>query len=142
MAYYTALISEWAAITTANPGFTTAQKLAAINALTVSGSVPTVLSITGTQLLNCINWTEFAALTAPQQSNLLALCNNNGLLLGGSSNTAFITDGMFLAYFSNHAGPTIAALTALAQASVTPWSQVNGYSTPISMQDVINAGVS
>jgi hypothetical protein len=136
MAYYTALINEWATLSGS-----TAQKLAAVNALTVSGSVPTTLYVSGAQLANCINWAEFAALTAQQQANLLALCQVPGNLLGGSSNTSLLTDGMFLAYFSL-AGATIANLTALAQAAATPWSQVNGYSTPISMSDVINAGLS
>lgn len=134
MAYYDALKTEWALLSG-----TTAQKLTAINALTVSGSVPTTLYVTGAQLLNCINWTEFAALTAQQQSNLLMLCANPGPLLGGSGNTAFVVDGMILAYFS-HAGPTVAALTALAQASSQPWWQANGYSSPIGSGDLAAAG--
>ena len=136
MAYYDALKTEWALLT---PG-TTAQKLAQINAMTVSGQVPTVLYATGAQLLNCINWVEFNALTAQQQSNLLMLCTNDGLLLGGSSNTAFMTDGMLLAYFTNHAGPTITALTALAQATVIPWWQANGYTGPFTQADLTAAG--
>jgi len=58
MAYYTALINEWPLL----PSGTTAQKLAQINAMTVT--VPTVLNVTGNQVLNCINWVEFAAPTA------------------------------------------------------------------------------
>ena len=139
MSYYTALINEWSTITTANPSFTTAQKLAAVNALTVTGAVPTSLSATGAQVLNCINWAEFAALTAQQQSNLLMLCAIPGSMLGGSGNTAFMVDGMILAYFS-HTGPTIAALTALAQASVQPWWQANGYTSAIGPNDLVAAG--
>src|SRR5580704_17534267 len=122
MAYYTALINEWSLLT---PG-TTAAKLAQLNAMTVTGAVPTNFTVTGPQLANCINWTEFAALTAPQQQNLLLLCANPGPLLGGSGNTAFLTDGMILAYFTNVSGPTITALTALAKATVLPWWQANG----------------
>jgi len=136
MSYYTALINEWPNLT---PG-TTAAKLAQINALTVSGAVPTTLYVSGAQLLNCINWAEFAALTAAQQSNLLMLCVNDGLLLGGSANIGFMADGMILAYFPNHSGPTIVALTALAQASVQPWWQANGYSSPITQSDLTAAG--
>src|SRR5271167_4491352 len=135
MAYYTALISAWnisSASSGALPtgvtgtslfGLSTTAKIAAVNAWTVSGSVPTVLYVTGAQLLNCMNWTEFAALTAAQQANLMALCNVQGQLLGGSSNTAQMVDGMLLAYFTNHVGPTITSLTALAMAAVTPWWQ-------------------
>lgn len=151
MAYYDALIAAWNSATQPPTGYsgtpitggmTTAQKLAAVNSWTQTGSVPTSFNVTGAQLLNCINWTEFAALTAAQQSNLLALCANPGPLLGGSSNVSLITDGMFLAYFTNHSGATITALTALAKGVAVPWSQVNGYSTPISNSDVTNAGLS
>jgi len=154
MAYYDALIAAWNNASPATGatlpagttgsllnGLTTAQKLAAVNAWTFTGSVPTVLSTSGAQLLNCINWTEFAALTAAQQTNLLMLCSVNGLLLGGSAETAFIADGMILAYF-NHAGPTIAALTALAQATVQPWWQSAGYVRPFDLGDVAAAGLS
>lgn len=135
MAYYDALKTQWATLTG-----TTSAKLTAINALTISGSVPTSLYITGSQLLNCINWAEFNALTAAQQANILTLCNCPGQLLGGSGNTTLMVDGMMLAYFTNRAGPTITALTALAQASATSWWQVNGYSTPIGPNDLIAAG--
>jgi hypothetical protein len=123
-------------------GMTTAQKLAAVNAWTVVGAVPTSFFITGTQLLNCINWTEFAALTAQQQSNLLALCNNPGPILSGSGNAAFIAAGMILAYFTNHSGPTVLALTALAQGIAQPWWQFAGYGGPMSLADTQLAGLS
>lgn len=116
------------------PGDTDAQIVALLNAQTTTGSVPTTFFTTGSQLLNCINWTEFAALTATQQSSLLTLCAVQGNLLGGSANTAFIVPGMFLAFFTNHAGPTITALTALAQAVVTPvWQPA------VQLNDVYNA---
>lgn len=143
MAYYDALVAEWATLTG-----TTTQKLAAINALTVSGSIPTSFYITGNQLLNCINWVEFNALTATQQSNILSLCHVPGNLLGGSGNTAFMVDGMILAAFTNHAGPTITALTALAQATTTTWASANGYPNAqnggggITLVDLSNAGLS
>ena len=141
MAYYDALIAKWATLT---PG-TTAQKLAQINALTVTGVVPTTLYVTGDKIANCINYAEFKALTATQQSNVLALCRINGQLLGGSSNTAFLVDGMIIDYFPL-AGPTIAALTALAQGAVTPWWQAavaqggGGLSSPVSQADLTAAG--
>lgn len=141
MAYYDALVSKWATLT---PG-TTAQKLAQINTSTLTGSVPTSFYVTGSQILNCINWTEFAALTDAQQKNLLLLCAVPGSLLGGSGNTTFIVDGMILAYF-NVAGATVAALTALAKGTVTPWWQATvvqgggGLSSPVGLSDLVAAG--
>jgi hypothetical protein len=135
MAYYDALIAEWPSLSG-----TTAQKLATLNAMTVSGAVPTSFFVTGAQVLNCINWTEFNALTAAQQQNLLTMLAIPGSLLGGSGNTAFMVDGMILAYFTNQSGPTITALTALAKATVVPWWQSNGYSSPIGLPDLVAAG--
>jgi len=151
MTQYTNLIAAWNGATqpptgvTGSPllgGDTTAQKLAKVQAWTVTGAVPTTLYSTGAQLANCINYAEFKALTATQQANLLALCNNPGPLLGGSANTAFLVDGMILDYFTNHSGPTILALTALAQATVQPWWQYAGYTSQIGLQDVQEAGLS
>jgi hypothetical protein len=151
MSYYTALIAAWNGATQPptgvtgtglTGGMTTAQKIAAVNGWTISGSVPTTLYVTGAQVANCINWTEFAALTAQQQSNLLALVAQPGLLLGGSSNTGFLLDGMLLAYFTNHSGPTILALTALAEATAQPWWQFIGSNGEISLADCVETGLS
>jgi hypothetical protein len=156
LAYYTALIAAWNNVTQPPPGVTgtgllggdtTAQKITKVNAWTVTGSVPTVVTTTGAALLNCINWAEFNALTAAQQSNLLELCSNPGPLLGGSANVSLITDGMFLAYFTNHAGPTIANLTALAQGLTQMWWQApvanngGGLTAPVSLADTTAAGL-
>lgn len=150
MAYYDALVAAWNAGASSLPtgaagtlfvgGDTTAQKLAKLNSWTVTGTVPTSFFVTGDQIANCINWAEFAALTAPQQANLLAMLSIPGQLLGGSANTTHLVDGMILAFFPI-AGPTIAALTALAKGAVQPWTQTAGYSTPLSMSDVVNAGL-
>jgi hypothetical protein len=151
---YAPLIAAWNNATQPPPGITgtaltaltTAQKIAAVNAWTITGSVPTVLSMYGAQALNCINYAEFKALTAQQQSNLLMMCGNPQLLLGGSSNSALLIDGMFLDYFSNHSGPTILALTALAQAQTQLWVTAPvanggaGLSSLINAADLINAG--
>lgn len=150
MAYYTALITAWNGATQPPTGvtgtaitgaMTTAQKIAAVNGWTVTGSVPTSFFVTGDQLLNCINYAEFKVLTATQQNNILAVCRTPGKLLGGSSNTAFIVDGMVLDYFPG-AGPTVASLTALAQGAVTPWWQaLGGLSGPVSLADTTAAGL-
>jgi hypothetical protein len=135
MAYYTALITEWA---TLPGGDTTAQKLAAINAMTVTGIVPTSFTFTGIQLLACLNWTEFASLTAAQQTQILAICALSGNLPGGSSS---FVGGMFVAFYVGKlTGPTIVALTALAMAVVTPWWRSNNYTSPINANDLVAAG--
>lgn len=151
--YYAPLIAAWNASSASSGalpsgvtgtslfGLSTAAKIAAVNGWTVTGSVPTNFYVTGAQILNCVNWTEFAALTATQQTNLLALCNVQGNLLGGSANTAFLVDGMILAYFTNHSGPTVLALTALAQGAVQPWWQANGYGGPFNSTDAATAGL-
>ena len=147
MAYYTALINAWTAgivpggyTGAALTGQTTAVKLVNIDGWTITGTVPTNFFVTGDQLANCINWTEFAALTDAQQKNLIGLCQIPGKMLGGTANVSFLPVGMFLAYFTNLSGPTILALTALAKGAVTPWWQNNGYTSPISQADLDAAG--
>lgn len=153
MSYYTALINAWNGATQPPVGVTgtgltggmsTQQKIDAVNGWTVTGTVPATLFVTGAQLLNCVNYAEFKALTAAQQADLMALFQVPGPLLGGSANTTHLVDGMILDYFPV-AGPTIAALTALAQGTVTPWWQAStggGLSSPVSQNDVTAAGLS
>lgn len=150
MAYYDALIAAWNNSTQPPPGvtgtaltgaMTTQQKLAAVNAWTATGSIPTSIMVSGDQIFNCIDKTEFLALTAAQQTNLLAMCGVPGLLLGGSANTAHLLVGMLLAYFSA-GGATIANLTALAKAATQPWWQFAGYPRPFDLGDIAAAGLS
>jgi len=154
MAYYTALTAAWNGATqpptgvvgTGLTGLTTANKLVAINGWTVTGTIPTAFYTTGSQILNCINWAEFNALSVNDQANLLDLCAVQGPLLGGSGNASFLVTGMILAYFTNHAGPTVTALTALANSQVVPWWQTSvvngggGLSSPVSQADLVAAG--
>jgi hypothetical protein len=150
MSYYTALTTAWNGATQPPTGvsgtaitgaMTTAQKVAAVGTWTVTGSIPTVLNVTGSQLWNCVNWTEFAALTTGQQTQILALCALPGPLLGGSSNAGLGTDGMILAYFTNHSGPTVTNLTALAQATAQPWWQYAGMNGAVTAADAQIAGL-
>lgn len=150
MTDYTALITAWNGATqpptgvtgtALTGGMTTVQKLAAVNAWNVTGAVPTSFFVTGDQLLNCINYAEFKALAATDQNNILAICRTPGNLLGGSGNTAFIVDGIIIDKFPG-AGPTIAALTALAKTTTRPWWQSNGYPRAFDLGDVAAAGLS
>lgn len=155
MAYYTALINAWNGATQPptgvtgtglTGGMTTDQKIAAVNGWTVSGAIPTNFFTTGDKVLDCINWAEFAALTATQQSNVLALCTSTAPLRGGSAVLTHILPGMIVAYFPA-AGATITALVALAQATVQPWWQVPvaaggaGLTSPITTSDTTVAGL-
>jgi hypothetical protein len=134
MAYYTALINEWPLLTAG----TTVQKLAQINAMTVTGSVPTLFNTTGAAIFSCINYTEFLTLTAVQQTQLMQVCAIPGTLIGGSASTL---GAWFVAIYAGKlAGPTITALTALAQGAVQLWWQANGYTAPIGPNDLIMAG--
>lgn len=131
---YAPLIAVWPGLT---PG-TTGQKLAQLNAMTVTGSIPAAFFTTGDQLLNCLDWTEFASLTSPQQTQLMQLCATQGQLLGGA---ASFVGKMFVAFYAGKlGGPTIAALTALAKAAVQPWWAANGYGAPINTNDLAAAG--
>jgi hypothetical protein len=149
MAYYSALIAAWNGATQPPTGvtgtpltgsMTTAQKLAAVNGWTVTGSVPTTIYVTGVQVANCINWAELAALTDAQRKDVLLLCLQDGLLLSGSAQLTHLLPGMLLAYFSV-SGPTITALTALAAATPQPWWQYAGYPGPFNTNDTSLAGL-
>lgn len=120
---------------------TTAEKLADLDAWTISGVIPTSIQISGAAIANAVAWSEFNALTAQQQDNLLGLFQIDGLLLGGSTNVSLLSDGMMISYFSSTT-TTRANLTALAQAQVTPWWQANGYTSPISLTDLSLVGLS
>lgn len=153
MAYYTAFVTAWNSATqppagvtgtALTGGMTTAQKLAAVNAWTVTGSIPTTMYASGADVANCINWTEFAALTDSQRQNLMSLCATGGntpSLLGGSANTSHLLPGMIIAYFPG-GGSTITALTALAKATTQPWWQYAGYARTFDLGDCAAAGVS
>ena len=157
MAYYTALQTAWNSVTQPPTGVTgqglvggdtTAQKITKVNAWTIVGTIPTSFMVTGPQLVNCVNFAEFKALTATQQSNLLALFQTaeTPALLGGSGNTTLLTVGLILDAFPI-AGPTIANLTALAKATIRPWWQVpvvengGGLSSPVTIEDTKAAGL-
>lgn len=135
MAYYDVLIAAWNSSIqppagVIGTGLSSAQntvtKLSNLNGWTVTGTVPTNLTVTGSQILNCVAWSEFSGLTAQQQNNVLNMCAVPGGLLGGSTNVGLIVSGMIVATFPS-SGATIASLTALAKATTQSWAQANGY---------------
>ena len=155
MAYYTALITAWNSSiqpptgvtgTGLSSGDTTDQKLTKINAWTIVGTIPTTITVPSYQVASAVNYTEFKALNATQQNNLLNLlaATTNGFL-GGSANISFLPVGMLLDYFGS-SSVTIANLTAFARAQATPWWQVGssnngaGLTSPVNSADLIAAG--
>ena len=154
MSYYTALINAWTGVTQPPTGVsgtglssndTTTQKLAKVNAWTVTGTIPTNFTVTGNQLANCVNYAEFATLDSTQKRQILELCTIPGALLGGSGNTSLLTDGLILATFPT-SGTTIANLTGLANAQIQPWwstpvaSGGAGLTSTVTSNDLIAAG--
>lgn len=140
MAYYDALITKWATLT---PG-TTAQKLAQINALTLTGSIPTTFFLTGNQIFNCLDWAEFSALTPTQQTLMMQICAIPGSIKGGTG--SFFAGMIPVFYAGKLAGPTVTAFIALAQATTQPWWQATvaqnggGLSSLVSVDDLKAAG--
>lgn len=150
MAYYDTLVTAWNGATqpptgvtgtAITGGMTTAQKLAAVNGWTVTGVIPSTMTATGPQVLNCVVWSEFNALTPTQQSNFLMLCSNTGSLIGGSANLTHILPGMIIAYFGG-ASATVAALSAFSKTATQPWWQSNNYPRAFDLGDVATAGLS
>lgn len=127
---YAALIAEWPSLTG-----TTAQKLATLNAMTVTGSIPTLFQTTGAAIWAGVDGTEFMALSADNASRVQNICLMPSLPSGSSSNLAHIFPAIF-----SPTGPTITALAALAQATVLPWWEANGFGGPIDMNDLAAAG--
>lgn len=131
MAYYDALIAIWPSLSG-----TTDQKLATLNAMTVSGAVPTAFSVTGDQIYNCLVASEFQALTAAQQQSVRDIFNLPGAFQAGTGTTVRT---VLLATFG--VGTTTRAnFVALAKAIVVTWWQSAGYLAPINTSDLVAAG--
>lgn len=131
--YYGPLKTQW---TLLGPD-TTANKLIALNALSSTGSVPTLIMTTGAAIFNCLVWAEFNGLTPAQQTMLMQVCAIPGSIQGGSG-SPFIAP--FFGTLAGKMPTTIAALTALAQSLSQPWWQANGYKAPINNSDLVAAG--
>lgn len=138
MAYYTALQAFW----TGAIGGTTQAKLDWVNAQTVTGSPPTVFSVTSTDLYGAFDAGEWHAMCKantneflPRIKELLAL---PGLIPVGSGTIANLY--LFNCFASSAA--TLLKLAALAVAQVQPWWKANGYPRPFDLGDIAAAGLS
>lgn len=138
MAYYDAMIAKWATLSG-----TTAQKLAAINALTVAGPAVPMVIPTYT-IYNLIVASEFAALSAANQQLIRDILNMG--TVDASPGTQ--VRSMIVARFPNGTSTftALAALAAKYDAPQIPWWQGSlasgggGLTGPISGGDLINAG--
>ena len=148
MAYYTALQTAWNSATqpptgvtgTALTGLTTAQKLAAVNAWTVSTGVAVPAILTPSKIINAIVPTDLAALTTTQVTFLT-------LVLQGSTVDASQGTTVRAAVQNIFAGKTqtlsqLAALVAPFDNPSVSWWSANGYPRPFDLGDVAAAGLS
>lgn len=144
MAYYTNLINAWTSAvqppsgvtgTGLLAGDTTAQKLAKVNAWTVTGSIPTTIIATGLQVQQAIVPADFSSLTASQQSTVLQICAMPQVLSGSASFIGPLLGTIF------SGKQTLTNMIALATATTQPWWQANGYPNPISLNDCLLAGL-
>lgn len=153
MAYYDALKQQWATLPSTD---TTAQKLAAMNALTVAGpnvDVP-ISSAVGYLGLNAKLATLMKYAANPPATaagiagaELVAVMNcPNAPAFGTSNPTTYATLQEMLNLLAGDAASGITStdvtnLLGLA-ATTIPWWRANGYPRPVDMGDVQAAGLS
>lgn len=140
MAYYDALIAKWATLA---PG-TTAQKLAAINALMVASPTAQRMLIPSYEIYNAVDGTEFSALSAANQQ-LVRDMLNMGTVDASPNKPARVR---LLALFG--AGTTtrtnLVALAAIYDTPPIPWATApvehggGGLSSAVTSNDLSAAG--
>ena len=151
MAYYDALKAQWAALPA---GDTTAQKLAAVNALTVAGpsiDVP-VSAVVGylaesSKLASLLKYAAAPAATeagvAAAELSAIIMCPNAPPFRTSNSTVAASVAGFLTALAADaNSGLVAADVTALLALAATtlPWWQSAGYTSPISQGDLDAAG--
>ena len=134
MAYYDALIAEWPSV----PGATTQDKLANLNAMTVSSPQKALLSANA--VFNAIALSDYIGLTQLQQAQLANLLSiNSGGNIDGSSGT--LVRNWFASVFAGKTSlVNLQSLVAPFDDATEPWWQANGYSGPIGTADLALAG--
>lgn len=157
MAYYDALVAKWATLTG-----TTAQKLAAINAATVTTATPNQpfpLSAAANVAKTSPNF-SWARITQRAQAvaALPPATATDGAILAARTVVAtdpgqMIDPGLPAAWGAWQAGigaleavgdlsaADVAAITALTTVTTSqPWWQANGYTSPVGPNDLVAAG--
>lgn len=134
MAYYTALITEWATLPSS---YTTAQKLTAVNSTTVASTTPIPCVLPTYTIYNTIKSTDYTALTTANQGYV------NTILGMGTVDASPGTQvrGVISNIFAGTATLTaLASLVAPYDAPPVSWWKSNGYTSPIGMSDLTAAG--
>lgn len=145
MAYYDALIAEWPTVIAALPAGTTQQMLDYLNALTVTGSPPTMFSVTAADLFSAFDAGEWMGLvgatdaaTVIKVGILRDILRLPGPIPVGAGTTA----SNFLFNFFALSPATLLGLAKLAVSQVQPWWQANGYPRAFDLGDIAAAGLS
>ncbi len=133
MAYYDALVAKWATL----PPGTIAQKLANINAQTVSGAAVAMV-IPTFSIYNVIVPAEFTALNATQQQTLRDILGLGSVDVSSGTQARAVILSIFGAGTATRTA--LIALAAPYDAPLDLWWQANGYLAPINRNDLVAAG--
>lgn len=118
---------------------TLGQRLATINAMTVTGSVPTQFSVSATDLYGAFDageWHTLAQTTNPLVARIKEILALPGQIPVGSGTIANLY--LFNVFATSPA--TLLKLAALAVAQVQPWWQAHGFPHVIDYGDVKASG--
>lgn len=141
MAYYTALISQWALLT---PG-TTAAKLAQINALTVAGPAAPLIVPTY-RIYNVMDAAELAALTAAAQQRVRDILSMGTVDASLGTNVRAALASIFAGAGGATTRGNLLTLANSIENTTIPWWQATvaqgggGLSSIVTNSDLIAAG--
>jgi hypothetical protein len=142
MAYYDALVAKWGTLSG-----TTAQKLTAINAATVSVPLPPLpMIIPSHQIYECIDTTEFGALSAANQTLVRDLLNMGTVdaRLGSKARARILA--LFGSATATRANLTALAATYETRSETRPWWSTSvaegggGLTSTVTDPDLVAAG--
>jgi hypothetical protein len=139
MAYYDALKAQWPSVT----GATTADKLAALNALTVAGPRQLVPITSVMEYLRANNlWLRIKAATGVSQGALAAVDYNSDARATSINFDLDIVKAMLADLIANNLFTQAQsdALSSMGNSTV-PWWQASGYTAPITYGDLALAGI-
>lgn len=140
MAYYDTLIAKWATLT---PG-TTAQKLAQINAITVTNPVAQKTVLAPSSILNAVVFADLASLTQLQVSQLTLLLQGQAVDASPGTSIRLGIQALFAGKATTLAN--LGALVAPFDSPPIPWSTApiaqngGGLNGPVTLNDLTAAG--
>lgn len=134
MAYYDALIAKWPTV----PGATEQDKLDNLNAEVVDGP-DQLATLDPSTIINAFDSAEYMTLTAMNLQQLTLVLSGINVDVSKNSNIRKIILAVF-----NGKTQTLANLQAVGvkyDKSKIPWWQANGYTSTISHNDLVAAGL-